>query len=126
MIEIWDLWFPGSGATGASFARSRVEREAVGSRLLVHAAPPALDVHVRSEDGAVVASGENLERHQAGPMSYLLRQGDRITLADGWPTQEDVGRLVILPGGEAGVLQFWWHADDRSQWRWRVEFSNHR
>lgn len=44
---------------------------------------------------------------------------------DGWPTDADLGRLVILPGGEAGILQAWWNADDRSEWRWSVEFYNH-
>jgi hypothetical protein len=58
-------------------------------------------------------------------MSYLVRQNDTILLEDGWPTPDDLGRLVILPGGEAGILKAWWHADDRSEWRWQVEFSNH-
>lgn len=124
MLEHWDLWFPAAGATGMSFARSRVEAEAAGDRVLVHAAPPQLEVVVRRE-GRVVAVGKDLERGETGPMSYLVRQGDRILLEDGWPTQDDLGRLVILPGGEAGILESWWHAEDRSQWRWRVEFSNH-
>jgi hypothetical protein len=47
-------------------------------------------------------------------------------LEDGWPSQEDLGRLVILPGGEAGILKAWWHAEDQSEWRWQVEFYNHR
>jgi hypothetical protein len=126
MLEHWDLWFPAAGATGISFARSRVEAEAAGERLLVHAAPPQLEVVVRGEDGRVVAEGQDLERGEPGPMSYLVRQGGRILLEDGWPTQDDLGRLVILPGGEAGILTAWWHADDHSQWRWQVEFSNHR
>jgi hypothetical protein len=58
-------------------------------------------------------------------MSYLVRQDDTIRLADGWPSQDDLGRLVILPGGEAGILKRWWHAEDRSEWRWQVEFYNH-
>jgi hypothetical protein len=32
--------------------------------------------------------------------------------------------LVILPGGEAGILTSWWHAPDHSQWRWQLELSN--
>jgi hypothetical protein len=31
---------------------------------------------------------------------------------------------VILPGGEVGILLEWRHAEDRSAWRWRVEFAN--
>jgi hypothetical protein len=125
MVEHWDLWFPAAGATGLSFARSKVDGEVAGDRVLVHAAPPKLAVTVRDADGKVVAEGGRLERGQPGPMSYLVRDGDRIRLEDGWPGPEDLGRLVILPGGEAGILKAWWHADDRSEWRWQVEFSNH-
>jgi hypothetical protein len=112
MSEIWDLWFPDAGATGVSFARSRVAAKVAGDRLLVHAAPPRLDVTVRGEDGQILAVGENLERHEGGPMSFLVRKDREITLEDGWPTEADLGRLVILPGGEAGILQTWWNADD--------------
>jgi hypothetical protein len=125
MIETWDLWFPSLGATGICYARSRVESAAAGDRLLVHAAPPKLDVVVRGESEDVVASGYGLERTQPGPMSYLVRSGDKIQLDEGWPSSDDVGRLVILPGGEAGILLSWWHADDCSEWRWEVSFYNH-
>jgi len=57
-------------------------------------------------------------------MSYLVRRGNIITLEDGWPTEQDIGRVVILPGGEAGILKSWWNADDRREWRWQVEFYN--
>ncbi len=124
MTETWDLWFPAAAATGLSFARTRVDREAAGDRLLVHAAPPKLEVVVRDDDtGAVVASG-SVERGAEGPMSYLLRDGDEVRLEDGWPSQDDLGRLVVLPGGEAGILTAWEHADDQSWWRWSVEFFN--
>ena len=125
MLEVWDLWFPDAGATGTSFARSRVDDQAAGNRLLVHAAPPTLEVAVRDQDGKLLAHGQGLERGQPGPMSYLVRQNDIILLEDGWPNLEDLGRLVILPGGEAGILKAWWHADDHSEWRWQVEFYNH-
>jgi len=126
MLEIWDLWMPDAGATGVSFCRSRVESDAAGDRLLVHAAPPTLEVTVRAaEGGRPLAAGKNLQRHEPGPMSYLVRNGDRVTLEDGWPTDDDLGRLVLLPGGEAGVLRQWWHAEDHSEWRWNVEFYNH-
>lgn len=126
MVEFWDLWFPQAGATGLSFARSKVESGDVGDKLLVHAAPPQLDVIVRDEKGQVLAEGRSLRRGEPGPMSYLVRERDTIRLEDGWPSQDDVGRLVLLPGGEAGVLKGWWHAEDHSEWRWQVEFYNHR
>lgn len=123
-IEVWDLWFPNAGATGVAFARARVDGAVAGDRVLVHAAPPALTVEVRSEDGSRVAEGVDLERGAPGPISFLVRRGSAISLEDGWPTDVDLGRLVILPGGEAGVLTSWWHADDRRSWRWSVELSN--
>ena len=126
MAELWDLWFPQAGSTGVSFARSRVDPAEVGERLLVHAPPPRLDVTVTDDDGAVRARGRALERHEEGPMAYLVRRDGKVDLEDGWPDDDDVGRVVILPGGEAGTLVSWWHAPDRSEWRWRVEFSNHR
>jgi len=123
-LETWDLWYPGPGATGLPFARARVNARDAAERVLIHAAPQKLQVTVRDQSGNVVARGEGLERHQPGPMSYLLRRGPTITLEDGWPTEDDVGRLVILPGGEAGILKAWWNADDRKEWRWKIEFYN--
>jgi hypothetical protein len=125
MSEMWDLWIPSVGATGLSFARSRVEADAAGDRVLVHAAPQQLNVSVRStDDGSLLAEGTDLERGEPGPMSFLVRDGREIRLEDGWPSDDDLGRLVILPGGEAGILTAWWNADDQSSWRWSVEFFN--
>ena len=123
-LETWDLWYPGPGATGLPFARSRVNANDVRDRVLVHAAPPKLQVKVLDAAGNVVARGDGLERHQPSPMSFLVRRGTSITLEDGWPTERDIGRVVILPGGEAGILKSWWNADDRREWRWQVEFYN--
>lgn len=122
--ETWDLWFPNAGATGVSFARARVDGAAAGDRILVHAAPPSLSVEVRAGDGVLIARGDDLERGSPGPITFLLREGDHIRLEDGWPTDDDLGRVVILPGGEAGILRSWWHAEDQRSWRWEVEFSN--
>jgi hypothetical protein len=126
MVEVWDLWFPDAGATGLPFARCRVDADVAADRVLVHAAPPELDVTVRDERGAVVAEGRGLKRHEPGPMSLLTRRDGTIALEDHWPGEEDLGRLVILPGGEAGILTTWWHAPDHSEWRWQLELSNHR
>ena len=94
--------------------------------MLVHAAPKKLEVMVRDMQGNVLAQGRDLERKQPGPMSYLVRTGRSITLEDVWPTSADLGRVVLLPGGEAGILKAWWNAEDHSEWRWQVEFYNHR
>jgi hypothetical protein len=59
-------------------------------------------------------------------MARLTRKGSTIEREDLWPEEVDIGRLVILPGGEVGRLLQWWNAEDGSQWRWQVEFYNHR
>jgi len=41
-----------------------------------------------------------------------------------WPSQDDIGRPVLLPGGEVGILKAWWHADDYKEWRWQIELYN--
>jgi hypothetical protein len=125
MTETWELWFPQAGATGLLFCRTKVDGDDVDGRVLVHAAPPVLDVTVRDEDGTTLASAEGLERSAPGPMSALVRRGETLELEDLWPTEQDVGRLVLLAGGETGTLTSWWHAEDRSEWRWQLELYNH-
>jgi hypothetical protein len=122
-VETWDLWFPDAGSTGLAFARGRVDPTDV---LWVHAAPPNLAVIVRDGEERVIARGQQLQR--AGerlPLTRLSRVGGRIAREDRWPTQRDLGDLVILPGGEVGRLTSWWNAEDGSEWRWQVEFYNH-
>jgi hypothetical protein len=122
-METWDLWYPDAGATGLPFARGRLDATAV---LWVHAAPPSLTATVRDEGQRVVAVGEHLQREgKRFPLTRLSRRGSKIEREDRWPTEADLGSLVILPGGEVGVLVAWWNADDGSEWRWRVEFYNH-
>jgi hypothetical protein len=123
-LETWELWYPDAAASGMPFARARIDPTEV---LWVHSAPPRLAVTVRQGDDRALARGEPLER--AGeqlPMTRLRKQGERIAREDRWPTEADLGSLVILPGGEVGTLISWWNADDGSEWRWRVEFYNHR
>jgi hypothetical protein len=57
-------------------------------------------------------------------MSLLQVDGVRVTRRNLWPTDDQVGLPVILPGGEAGVLRSWWNDEERSSWRWTVEFTN--
>src|SRR5687768_18413169 len=101
-IEIWDLWYPNAGAQGLPFARGRLDATAV---LLVHAAPETLDVEVRADGGEVLARGRDLRRTADRPIARLSRGGDRIERRDLWPAEEDLGRPVILPGGEVGLLK---------------------
>lgn len=121
--EIWDLWFPNAAAQGLSFARGRLDETAL---LLVHAAPPALRVEVRTDDGALLAHGDQLVSTAERPITFLRREGSTIVREDRWPTEGDLGQPVMLPGGEVGVLESWWHAADEQEWRWQVVFYNHR
>ncbi len=122
-LQIWDLWYPQAAATGVAFARGRLNATNV---LLVHAAPPMLTVEVRNDSGKRIAYAQDLPQTADRPIARLTLQGEQITREDLWPTQSDIGQLVILPGGEVGKLLSWWNAEDGSEWRWQVEFYNHR
>ena len=122
--QTWELWYPAAAATGLQFARGRIDPTDV---LWVHAAPDRLAVTVRAGDERILGRGEPLEREgHYLPMTRLTLEGDKVRREDRWPTQADLGALVILPGGEVGVLTAWWNAEDGSAWRWSVEFSNRR
>ena len=122
-LQVWDVWYPQAGATGVPFARGRLGTTNI---LWVHAAPPVLTVEVRTDDGQRLAFGKDLHQTADRPMTRLTLREDQITREDRWPTQNDLGELVILPGGEVGKLISWWNAEDESEWRWQVEFYNHR
>jgi hypothetical protein len=120
---LWDLWIADVASTGISFARGRTQP---ATTLLVHAAPQQLNIEVRSNTGNLIAHGEDLLRTATTPIARLRIQGQNITRQDIWPTQDDWGTLVILPGGEVGTLQQWWNTEDHQQWRWSIELYNHR
>jgi hypothetical protein len=122
-LQIWDLWYPQAAATGIPFARGRLEKTNI---LLVHAPPPTLTVELRSEDGRRLAYAQDLAQTADRPIARLTVQGKNILREDVWPGESDIGNLIILPGGEVGKLIQWWNAEDGSEWRWQVEFYNHR
>ena len=122
-LQFWDLWYPQAAATGLPFARGRLDATNV---LLVHAPPPILTVEVRSEDGRRLAFAKDLAQTADLPIARLTVWGEQISREDLWPTESDIGQVVILPGGEVGKLVSWWNAEDGSEWRWQVEFYNHR
>lgn len=122
-IQVWDLWVPDIAAQGLSFARGRLNATDV---LLVHAAPDKLNIEVRGDDGSLLAKGMNLSRTANTPMARIRRQSDKIIREDIWPEETDYGTPVIVAGGEVGILQKWWNAPDQQQWRWSLEFYNHR
>ncbi len=121
--EMWEVWFPEAAATGLLVGRGRLEATQV---LWLHSAPEVISVRVRDDEERLVAAGRALRR--AGtqlPMTRLAKQGNAVVREDRWPDADDLGALVLLPGGEVGRLVEWWNAEDGSEWRWRVEFQNH-
>lgn len=122
-LQLWDLWYPQAGSTGVSFGRGRLAATTI---LFVHAPPPSLTVEVRSDTGRRLAYGQDLAQTADRPMARLIRRGATVTRQDCWPTKADLGQLVILPGGEVGILTQWWNAEDGSAWRWQLEFYNAR
>ncbi len=123
-LHTWEIWYPGAGATGIPIARARIDPV---DGVWAHALARKGAVTVRLGDDAVVARGENLAREgRFKPMTRLWLEGDAVQREDRWPTDDDLGAIVILPGGEAGVLTAWWNADDGMEWRWSVEFRNSR
>lgn len=122
--EDWEIWYPKAGATGISFARGRIGDCA--EVLLVHAAPEILTVTVRGGDGRVLAEGKDLQALGDTPITRLVRRGNMIEREEIWPGEQDIGRLVLLPGGEVGKLLSWWNAGDHTEWRWQIELYNHR
>jgi hypothetical protein len=124
-VHTWEIWYPGAGATGIQIARARIDPAEV---VWAHAMARKVAVTVRQGDDRVVARGENLDRAHGSylPMTRFSVQGDTVVREDRWPTDDDLGAVVILPGGEAGILTAWWNEEHGSAWRWSVEFSNRR
>jgi hypothetical protein len=123
-LHTWEIWYPGAGATGLEIARARIDPQ---QAVWVHAVARKVAVTVRQGDDRVIARGEPLTRDGAYvPMTRFRIEGDTVQREDRWPTDDDLGSVVILPGGEAGMLTAWWNAEDRSAWRWSLELSNRR
>jgi hypothetical protein len=120
-MHTWDLYYPKAASTGLAFARGSLDATDV---LLVHAAPEYLTVEVRDDAGQRIAFSADLARTQQTPMARLTRNGAAIVREDVWPSQNDIERPVILPGGEVGILKAWWHAEDHKEWRWQIELYN--
>lgn len=120
MAYTWELRNPDGGMLGLEFARGV---SAATDVILAHSLPERVDVEVR-DDERVVAKGEGLSGDEPTPMARLWLRSGAVVRESIWPEEEDIGRLVILPGGEIGTLLSWWNAGDGSEWRWQVEFHN--
>ena len=105
-METWDLWYPSAAATGASLRAGRLDPTDV---LWVHSGEeagrhrPSLRWQ-RARRGQVTRDGDYL------PMTRLSLADGGLAREDRWPTADDLGSLVILPGGEVGTLVEWWNA----------------
>ena len=119
----WNIRSRDGAMNGLEFARCTT---AGGfHRVLVHAAPGQAQVEIIAADDRVVARGD-LDRHgDYSPMTLIELDSSTLRRSEVWPTEELYGLPVLLAGGEVGLLQKWQHAEDRSWWRWSVEFSNH-
>jgi hypothetical protein len=120
---VWELRNPDGAMLGVEWARGRSEAT---EQIIGHSLPERIDVVVRDGQDAVVAKGEGLTGGEPTPMARLRIVGETVTRESIWPTDDDLGSLVILPGGEIAVLKSWWNAVDGSEWRWQVEFHNKR
>lgn len=121
--QVWDLWIPDVAAQGVSFARGRLDAT---EAMIVHAAPEKLTVEVFDDNRVLLAQGIDLPRTANTPMARLTRRGNTVTREDIWPTEADSGVPVILAGGEVGILHQWWNDAQEQEWRWSIEFYNHR
>jgi hypothetical protein len=115
------VWYPRTAATGVLIGRGATDPT---ESVILHSPPDVVTVEVSNSRGARLAYGADLERAQQSPMCRLRKEGGSVTREDIWPVEGDIGSLVMLPGGEVGVLKAWWNAEDRMEWRWQVEFYN--
>ena len=123
LLHYWEVWYPKATATGMLVARGRIEPT---DSLLFHAAPDFVTVEVYDDNRELIARCTDLERTLKSPICLLALDGKSVRREDLWPTAQHIGLPVLLPGGEAGILQSWWNSDDQMEWRWHVEFYNSR
>jgi hypothetical protein len=120
-FTVWQLRSTEGGSAGLEFARAAIDPS---RSVLVHAAPTRLDVEVLANGEHLIAIGRDLrpdEDEDDTPMTRLVIDGTRVRRTQLWPEEADLGSVVLLPGGEAGVLQSWATDPDRSRWTWSLE-----
>ena len=95
------------------------------NRVLIHAPQSNARIAVIDRDDRVIARADLGRAGAYTPMTLIELDGRALRRTEVWPTEQIYGLPVLLAGGEVGILREWQHADDRSWWRWLVEFSNH-
>lgn len=119
----WNIRSRDGAMNGLEFARCTT---AGGfSRVLIHAAPALAQIEIITADDQSLARGDLDRRGEYSPMTLIELDPPALRRSEVWPTEELYGLPVLLAGGEVGILRNWQHAEDRSWWRWSVEFSNH-
>lgn len=119
----WSIRSRDGGMNGLEFCRCLTTGGQ--AKVLVHAAPAQASVEVVADDGSQVANGDADRRGDYSPMTLLELADGSVRRTEVWPDDSLLGTVVLLAGGEAGLLTSWRHADDRSWWQWSIEFSNH-
>jgi hypothetical protein len=120
-FTVWQLRAVEGGSMGLEFARAAIDPSRT---VLVHAAPTRLDVEVLANGEHLIAIGRDLRpggEDGDTPMTRLVIDGTRVIRSQLWPDEGDLGSVVLLPGGEAGVLRSWATDPDRSSWTWSLE-----
>lgn len=120
----WNIRSADGGMNGLEFAKATTAGDF--SRVLVHAAPAQMQVEIRDDDDRLVARGDVERDGDYSPMTLLIVDGGSLSREEVWPDESFYGTPVLVAGGEVGILQLWVHSEDKSWWRWSVEFSNHK
>jgi len=118
-FQVWALRGADGGSQGLEFARAKIDET---DTVLVHAAPSVLDVEVFANGERLIAIGSDLRASEDTPMNRLTIDGTRVLREPVWPSDDDRGSIVLLPGGEAGELQTWETDQARRTWVWSVRF----
>ena len=120
----WTIRSGDGGMNGLEFTRATTA--GAFTRVLVHAAPARMQIEIRADNDRRIATGLLEREGEYSPMTLVEIDGDSLHRREVWPDESFYGLPVLLAGGEVGLLTRWEHAEDRSWWRWSVEFSNHR
>ena len=95
-----------------SCAVSRMRRDRPN---MIEANPPPelLSVVVRDGQAGILSKASELRRDGPHfPMARLQGAGMSIRREDRWPSEADLGSLVVLPVGEPSELKSCWNSDD--------------